>query len=62
MRGCELLRCRVEIDIVGQTGVGPSIGGSVPLIAVARGGINGDPATVYIALVPPVISDSVDQV
>ena len=55
MRGCELLRCRVEIDIVGQTGVGPGVGSSVPLIAVTRGGINGDPATVYIALVPPVV-------
>ena len=55
MRGRKLLRCRVKIDVVGQSGISPGLGASVPLIAVARGGIDGDPVPVHIALIPPVI-------
>ena len=55
MRCCKLFRCRVEIDIVRQTCVSPLVGVSVPLVAVARRCIDGNPASVHIALIPPVV-------
>lgn len=55
MRSCKLLRRRVEIDVVRHACVSPLVGISVPLVAVARRCIDSNPASVHIALIPPVV-------
>ena len=49
MRGGQLLRRRIEIDVVGQPSVGPGVCGPVPFVAVPRRRIHRDPPSVHIA-------------
>ena len=55
MRCCELLRCRVEVDVVCQACISPSIGVAIPFVAVARCCIDCNPVSVNITFVPPVV-------